>query len=296
MGKKSSKTKTTNEPPKWATPYLQGAMGDVSSTIGANQGNLDQAAGQIRGFLPGLGDKAFGDNPGLQAANGYAMDTLGGKYLDQQNPYLNSMIEQTGNDVSNRVNNLFAKSGASLGTQHAGVMTRELANAENQMRYGNYAQERQMQQGAAGLMPGLNASQYAGVMPYLAAQQTAGQLPYSGIQNYGLLGSLAGGYGTQTAPGQGWGQGLLGAAASLGSAAILASSRDLKADIEELGPWDDKGDGLTKVSFRYKWEKPGTRHVGVIAEDVQRLRPWAYVPNFYQGKPGVNYAKLSEAA
>jgi hypothetical protein len=292
VGKKSSKTKTTNEPPSWAKPYLQGAMGNVSGTIGANQGNLDQSAGQIRGFLPGLGEQAFGDNPGLNAANGYAQDVLGGKYLDQGNPYMQGMIDQTAGDVSNRVNNLFGRSGASLGTAHAGVLTKELANAENAMRYQNYGNERNAQTQAAGLMPGLNASQYAGVMPYLAAQQTAAGLPFTGIQNYSLLGNLAGGYGTQTAPGQGWGQGLLGAAASLGSAAILASDRRLKTKIKLLRR---DPDGLGWYEFAYK-NDPSTMLTGVMADEVKELRPHAHVPNFKGEYAGVNYAKLSEAA
>jgi hypothetical protein len=210
---------------------------------------------------------------------------------------MQGMIDQTGNDVMNRVNNLAARSGASLGTQHFGIASKELANAENSLRYQNYSNERNAQTQAAGMMPALNQAQYAGVMPYLAAQQTAGQLPYSGIQNYGVLGSILGGYGRQsgTQPG-GWGTDLLNAGASIGSAAILASSIDLKSDVEELGPWDDRGDGLKRVAFRYKWEPTGTRHEGVIAEQVKELRPWAYVPDFYLGKPGVNYAKLSEAA
>lgn len=270
-------------------------MGTITNTVNANQGNLDQLSHSISGFLPGLGQQAFGANPGLGAANQYAMNSMNGNYLNG-NQYLEGMIGQTANDVSGRVNNMFAKSGASLGTQHAGAMTRELANAENSMRYGNYNAERQLQQGAAGMMPQLNAAQYAGVMPYLAAAQTAGGMPYTGISNLGQLGSLAGGYGTQTAPGQGWGAGLLGAAASLGSAAILASARELKTDIEELGDWDDRGDGLKRYRFRYKSDPTKTMLEGVMADEVKLLRPKAYVPNFVGDKPGVNYALLSEAA
>jgi hypothetical protein len=193
-------------------PYLKDAVGNVGSVIGGNQGNLDEQAGQIRGFLPGLGERAFGDNPGLDAATGYAQDVLGRKYLSEGNPYMQGMIDQTGNDVINRVNNLAARSGASLGTQHFGIASKELANAENSLRYQNYSNERNAQTQAAGMMPALNQAQYAGVMPYLAAQQAAGQLPYSGIQNYGVLGSILGGYGRQsgTQPG-GWGNSILGA-------------------------------------------------------------------------------------
>lgn len=215
MGKKSSKSTTSTDAPKWAKSFIKPAASTILNTVQGNQGNLDQLAGNVRGFLPGLGEKAFGSNPGLNAANGYAMDVLGGKYLGEGNPYLQGMIDQTAGDVSDRVNALFNRSGASLGTQHAGVLTKELANAENNLRYTNYGNERNAMTQAAGMMPSLNASQYAGVMPYLAATQTAGGLPFQGIQNLGMIGGLVGGYGTQnsTQPG-GWGSQVLGAAAA----------------------------------------------------------------------------------
>jgi hypothetical protein len=291
VGKKSSKTKTTNEPPKWAVPHLQGAMGTISNTVNANQGNLDQMAGQLRGFLPGLGEKAFGANPGLDAANQYAMDSIGGKYLDQQNPYLQGMIDQTSGDVSNRVNSMFAKAGASMGSPHAQVLSKELANSQNSLRYGNYAQERQMQQGAAGMMPGLNASQYAGVMPYLAATQGAAGLPYAGIQNLGQIGGLLGGAGTQTGtqPG-GWGTGLLGAAASALPFILCEPEAKTKIKLLRRDP-----DGLGWYEFAYKRE-PETMLEGPMADEVEAIRPWALGPRLANGWRTVNYAKLSEAA
>lgn len=293
MGKKKSKTTTTSGPPKWAQPIIEGAAGQISGTVGANQGNLDQQAGQIRGFLPGLGEKAFGDNPALQQATQFAQDTLGGKYLDQQNPYLQSMIDQTGNDVSNRVNNLFARSGASLGTQHAGAMTRELANSENQLRYGNYAQERQNQMGAAGLLPSLNQSQYAGVMPYLAAQQTAGGLPFNGISQLGGIGSLLGGYGTQTQSGGGGGLASALPWAALQAASLFSLSEPgAKTNIKLLRR---DPDGLGWYSFAYKRD-PETMLEGVMADEVEKFRPWALGPRLPNGWRTVNYANLSEAA
>lgn len=294
MGKKSSKTKTTNEPPKWATPYLQGAMGTVSNTVNANQGNLDQLASGISGQLPQLQQMAFGQNPGLQAATGYATDVLGGKYLDQGNPYMQGMIDQTAGDVTDRVNAMAAKSGASLGTQHFGTMTKELANAENALRYGNYGMERQMQGQAAGMMPSLNQSQYAGVMPWLAAAQTAGQLPYTGIQNLGQLGQLAGGYGTQsgTQPG-GWGNQLL-SAGMMAASLFGASDRRLKDNVKKVG---QEMDGLDI----YEWEyKPGLglpegRFVGPMAQDVAALRPSDLGPTV-GGYMTIRSSMISEAA
>jgi hypothetical protein len=291
VGKKKSTSKPTNEPPKWAVPHLQGAMGTISNTVNANQGNLDEMAGQIRGFLPGLGEKAFGANPGLDAANQYAMDAIGGKYLDQQNPYLQGMIDQTSGDVSNRVNSMFAKAGASMGSPHAQVLSKELANSQNSLRYGNYTQERQMQQNAAGMLPALNQAQYAGIMPYLAANQTAAGLPFTGISNLGQIGSLAGGYGTQsgTQPG-GWGNQLLGAAAS--ALPFILCEREAKTKIELLRR---DPDGLGWYAFAYKRE-PDIMLEGPMADEVEALRPWALGPRLSNGWRTVNMAKIREAA
>lgn len=184
-------------------------MGTITNTVNANQGNLDAAAGQIRGFLPGLGDKAFGDNAGLNAATGYATDVLGGKYLNN-NPYIDQMASLARQNVAGDINSMFSRAGRAGSDSHYQDLAKGLGEAELGLRYQNYGNERNAQTQAAGLMPGLNASQYAGVMPYLAAQQTAAGLPFTGIQNLGMLGSLAGGYGTQssTQPG-GWGNALL---------------------------------------------------------------------------------------
>lgn len=294
MGKKSTKTTTSNEPPKWAKPYLTGAASTIQNTVANNQGNLDQLAGNIRGFLPGLGEKAFGEQPGLNAATGYATDVLGGKYLDEGNPYLQGMIDSTNSDVSDRVNAMFNKSGSALGTRHAGVLTKELANAENGLRYTNYGNERNAMTQAAGMMPGLNSAQYAGVAPYLAAAQTAGGLPYQGIGNLGMIGGLFGGYGTQTGsqPG-GWGTQLASAAAT--ALPFLLSDRRSKTNIERIGEWDGKGDGLGKYRFAYKID-PATMFEGVMADEVADKRPWALGPTMPNGYATVNYAKLSEAA
>jgi hypothetical protein len=215
MGKKSTKTKSTSTPWQPVQGDILGAVGTVRDVVGRNQGNLEDIAGGIQSQLPGLASRAFGDSPLLNSGNSYAMDVLGGKYLNA-NPYLDGMIGQTANDVSDRVNALFGKSGASLGTQHAGVLTKELANAENSMRYGNYAQERQNQQQAASMAPSLFASQFAGVPSYLAAAQGAGTLPYAGLGALSPIIGLGGGAGqsSQTQPG-GWGNQLLGAAASI---------------------------------------------------------------------------------
>lgn len=120
-------------------------------------------------------------------------------------------------------------------------------------------------------------------------QQLAG-LAGLGLQAGGLV-TNAGQYSKGTSTGGG--PSTLGSIASTigGIASIFGSDEGLKTDIEEIGDWDDKGDGLKRVAFRYKWEKPGTRHEGVIAQQVAKLRAWALGPRF-QGFATVDYGRL----
>jgi hypothetical protein len=293
LGKKTSKQTTSNEPPKWAKPYLKDAAGQISGVVSGNQGNLDQMAGQLRGFLPGLGEKAFGANPGLDAANQFAMDTIGGKFLNN-NPYIDQMAGLARENVAGDINSMFSKAGRAGSDTHFQDLAKGMGEAELGLRYQNYGNERNAQTQAAGMIPSLSASQYAGVMPYLAATQGAAGLPYTGIQNLGQIGSLAGGYGTQTGtqPG-GWGTAIASGVAS--ALPFILSDRRSKTKIEKLGDWDDKGDGLAKYRFAYKI-MPDVMLEGVMADEVERLRPWALGPTLPNGYKSVNYAALSEAA
>jgi hypothetical protein len=298
LGKKSSKSTTTSTIPGWAQPYAQGAAGAMSDAVNANQPGAQATADAIRGYLPGLGQKAFGDDPTLGAASGYLQDVLGGKYLSQGNPYLQGMIDSTDRSVSDQVNSMFAKSGASLGTQHAGVLGQSLADAENNLRYNNYANERNSMGQAASQAGSNYAAQFAGVNPYMSAAVGGTQIPLMGPQAGLGIGSLWAGQGTTTStqPG-GWLNQLLAAAASGASAGAAASDPELKTNIERIGEWDDRGDGLGRYRWNWKSDPNGEKVEGVLSTEVARLRPAAYVPNFRgDGFDGVNYAKLSEAA
>lgn len=290
MGKKSTKTKSTTTLPAWAQPLAEGAANTMSGAVNQNQPYAQETADQIRGFLPGLGDKAFGSDPGLGAANSYNQDVLGGKYLDAGNPYLQGMINQTDASVSDQVNSMFAKSGAGLGTQHAGVLGKSLADSENNLRYGNYSNERNAMGQAASLAPSLYGSQFAGIPGFLSSAQTATQLPLMGPTAGLGVGGLWAGQGTTTGtqPG-GWGSDLLNAAASIGSAAIMASDRRLKTNIEKVGEFPD---GLGIYDWNWKTAPNGQKVRGVIADEVEQLRPWAFVPNYRGEFAGVNYGAL----
>ena len=80
--------------------------------------------------------------------------------------------------------------------------------------------------------------------------------------------------------------GLMGGLFSLGSAAIMASDVRLKTDIQPLGV---RPDGLKTYTFRYK--AGGGRHIGVMAHEVQNVRPDLVIKG-HDGFLAVNYAAL----
>lgn len=213
IGKKSSESKTTTTLPSWASGLAQRGANQIMNTVSGNQGNLNQLTGQVTDYASQLGEQAFGEQPGLAQAQGFISDTLAGNYLNS-NPYLDDMARLAGQAAADRVNTTFSSAGRTGGGNHAEGLAKGVSEAELAMRYGAYNQERQLQNQAAGLLPGMTAAQYAGVPGYLGAAQLAGQLPYTGLNALSSMGNLWGGQGTtsSTQPG-GWGNQLLGAAA-----------------------------------------------------------------------------------
>jgi len=320
-----------------------------------------------------------GGNPGLSALQGmtaqsanpdsasYYRDVLGGKYLDAGNPYLGAMLQQSDDAVAKAANRRFAAAGmgAGLSTPYLDVLTHNLADSENKLRYQDYdnqlnrmtqvgaqsdagynaAQDRsrsaasdlgnlynqaQQQQLAAaqalgsqtnadnqtalgaangsvasimqalGLTGGLAEAQYAGVTPAMSALQAAASIPYTGVNNYtSLVNGLTGKYGnettnsTQTQSGN-IGQmlsGLAGSALSsyVGSpnfANLLKSDIRAKRDVRKLGTLHD---GLGVYSYRYLWDD--NPQIGVMAQEVAAIRPWALGP-MQDGYMTVDYGAL----
>lgn len=71
------------------------------------------------------------------------------------------------------------------------------------------------------------------------------------------------------------------------AAAGIFSDRRLKTDVEKVG---EKG-GFDWYSFRYVWDAPETRHEGVMAQDVEQVRPDAVTAD-ENGLRNVNYGAL----
>lgn len=271
---------------KWAAPIATAAANTATGIFNANQPNLNAITSQVQGLLPGLQTKYNNGNPALNSAQGYAKDVLGGKYLGQGNPYLNSMIDATNRSVTNQVGAAYGSRGSFGGTAWQQGLAGQLAEAQNALRYGDYSQERQNQQQAMSAAPQMAAADYLGIQPLLQTATTAAALPYTGLEAYtGALGTLMNGSATK-APGIG--SSILGGLAS-GAGMALASDIRVKKDIAKVGELED---GLGVYDFRYVWEDDTPLHRGVMAQEVEKLRPWALGPTFGDGYMTVDYSKL----
>lgn len=274
-----SSSKTTSGPSKAALPYINHATSTLTNAVNANQSNVDAISGKIRGLFDSY---AGGDDATLGAARGYVGDVLGGKYLSG-NPQLEAIIGQTNNDVTDRVNAIFSRAGQVGSSRYGGELGKQLSAAENNLRYQNYGDEMSRMASAAGLAPGLSSAEAQRLAAMASLGQTAADLPLTNAQALAQgIGGLWGNSTTTKQSGNVLGQ-LLQAGAQAGSAAILASDPNLKTGVTLIRRL---ADGLGVYRFLYR-EAPNPEigahmplgpRVGVMADEVARLRPWALGP------------------
>lgn len=348
-----------------------------ASTYARMQAPNASAADPSTGLLSSVANGTSGSNPATSLATGVA----GGKYLNAQpsasmyqsmmdpsystaNPFLDAIVKQSQESVTKAANQRFgaAGMGAGLSTAFGDVLSKNLADSENNLRYQNYndAENRRLQaagqsdaawsgergrmdastgllssdfnadqgrklaaaqalggqysQGqdraldaakaadssqagqvqqmltALGLTGDLRNAEFAGVSPALALLNSAADIPYVGTAALnGQIRQASNGYGTTTTSGN-IGQQLLGAGAQAGSAAIMASDRRLKTNISKVGEFDD---GLGIYDYEYVDLAFGEgRQRGVMADEVERLRPWALGPKINGEFATVDYGAL----
>lgn len=158
MGLSKSKTTTkSNEtlaPSTYSQPYIDQSVATVNRGAQQSQDLLNR-------YLP----------QGEQSLS-YFGDVMGGKYLDQANPYLQGMIDQTNESVTNQIDSRFSSAGRYGSDYNVGELARQLSNSENNLRYGNYATERGYQNNAAlGNLAGIET--LAGMPSQFANSQAA---------------------------------------------------------------------------------------------------------------------------
>lgn len=256
-----------------------------------------------RAGLAGLEARAQFGSPTLSAAQDEATRALSGAYL-QDNPYTEGIINRTAADILPRVQASFGR-GLPGGLQTRAA-TLALADAANNIRYQNYADERGRMAQFAGMAPGLAQADYLDPQMLLASgaqreqiaqrpiseaigrYQYEQNLPQAKLADYlqmvqGNFGGTSNTVGQQFLPqtstfgnilgGLTGSIGLLGGTGAFGSEGWLTgllSDERLKEDIKRVGKTDD---GLPIYTYRYKTGGPPM--MGVMAQDVAEKKPEA---------------------
>jgi len=282
----SKKSKSTTGPSKFAQPFIRQGADALSNAYQSNQSNIQQQTDNTLGMLnPFLQERLQEGNAGVNAAQQYGVDVLAGNYLNN-NPHLQSVIDMTNADVADAVNAQMGLKGLTGGSNHAGVLGKQISQNTANLRYGDYARERGAMDSAASRSGQLASAEYLPVQGMLQSLQ-ASTMPLQAAGMYaGGLGGLLGGYQSQSGrPGMD----LFGTAAQLGSAALMASERRVKKNVTKTGTLPD---GLNTYSFNYTWDDEGAPlYHGVMVDEVRELRPWALGP-VVDGIQTVDYSKL----
>jgi hypothetical protein len=296
VGKKSTKTTSTSTPWTPAQPLLLGAGQGITDTVNNNQGNLNNVESGITGStIPGIQQQIGDQRQQLQPGYNYLNSTLGSNYLQTGQAQAQALGDYAGQQAGNSINSAFSQAGRTGSGNHATDLARGVTQAELAPMLQNLQFNQGVQGQAAGMLPGYGTSQFAGYTPLLGAQQLAGQLPYYGANALGNIGGLYNGYGTQTGtqPG-GWLGGLMNSAAQGASMAAMMSDRRLKTKIEKVG---EAKDGLGIYTWKWRSDPDGPTVKGVLADEVEKLRPWAFVKGFVNGiYDGVDYGTLGSVA
>ena len=280
----SKSTSVSGSAQKWAQPFAQSAAGNVQSVYNQQQPQLQQITQGVTNTLPGLSSMFEGWNPTTQQSQGYYGDVLSGKYLDpSNNTALQSILNQTNRDVTGNVNSQFAGAGRYGSAAHTDVLSRNLAEAEGGILSNQYNLERGFMDQAASAAPQQQAQSLAQL---LQASGVGAELPYTGTNALAnQLSALFSG-GTQKQGGGTLGQ-IIGAVGQVGAGAAQAgafSDRRLKSNIIKI---DEMEDGLGI----YEYDIFGERQRGVMADEVERLRPHALGP-VVDGYATVDYGRL----
>lgn len=192
------KSTTKTEPWAKAQPAILGAGDALTNTYNANAGTIQSAADSITGLMPSMVDKYKQGDAGVNAARDYNVGVLGGKFLDQGNPYLQQIIDQSGNDVKNQMQAALGQRGLTGGSSYADIISRNVGQNAGNLRYNDYNQERARMATAAGQAPGIAQADYLSISPLLASLE-ASQAPLNAAGNYaGSIGGLFGNYNKTT--------------------------------------------------------------------------------------------------
>ena len=341
----SSKTKTSSRSKvdPWAPtiPALQNLIGaikpqigDVGATPGQEQAfsELIQSAQQGNPYAGDIGSLASDVLGGVPSRAGTVEDVYGalqdrlggiasGENLDvTDNPYLQNLMQQVGNDIQNRINAQFAGAGRDLSGMNQLAVARGIAQGTLPTLFNQYNTERQAQANAANQLFGagantattaqgldtsallnrlggigaanaaIDASNY-GPNTILALEQQLKQLPVEDLGRLeALLGPLAQlGQQQQSRSTEKGSSSGIGIRNRCGGVRSLLSDERTKEDKEPVG---ELADGTPIYRFRYSEDPAGTVHIGVMAQDIEYTHPDAVTE--IGGVKMVNYGSATD--
>lgn len=289
--KSSVSTSYSGSGQKWAQPFAKQGVGAALGVYNKNQPNIERLSGNANTLSDSLNSRFGMGMAGSDQARQFYMDTLARS--PQQNPYLDQILGQTRSDVANDVNSQFSLAGRYGSGAHAGMLTKEMANAENGLRYQDYSAQQARQDQAAGALTGANQGEAAQA---LGALPVAAELPYTGTDHMAnqLAALFSGGNSksVQYSPNPLWGAlgAGLGAAGAYFRGGGKLSDRRLK---KHITPIRERPDGLTVYSWVYKNDPDQQIMTGYMADEVKDIYPEAFIENFNgTGYAGVDYGKI----
>lgn len=170
--------------PKAATPQIMGEYKAVAGKAGARGYSIlnspewkayggDWVANmtpQQQAAIQAITSKGLGQDSLVNGAQGYAQDVLGGKYLNQENPYLQRTMQATSDMLGRQIGAQFAGSGMAGSPSHTQYLSEAFSNAAAPLMMQNYQAERQNQDAMASLAPQLSQAGYFGLNQALGAQ------------------------------------------------------------------------------------------------------------------------------
>lgn len=190
MGLSTSKSKSTTTPVYGQ--QIEGAADKLTSAYDQNSGTVQGITDTLTGFTDQLADRYTNGDPTVNAAQNYNTNVLNGQYLDAGNPYLEQMIQQTGNDLRNQDQAYLGLKGLTGGSDYASIISSNLAKNALGMRYADYGAERDRMANASSQAGQLAAAREIPLNSLLSIQDAA-QDPLKAALGYssgvsGLLG------------------------------------------------------------------------------------------------------------
>ena len=265
MDAQTRANRPTQNGPFGSTQWSQDANGNWTQNTSLTPGLQDAAQSLTQGLGNQLDPSASRDQA-IQAAYGQATSRLDPQWAQRQQAQQAQLANQ----------------GLTPGSRAYDSQVQSTNNAQNDA----YAQAMYGAQTGAG-NAAFGQSLAANMQPY---QQMQALQNLSRPAGFAQAGSTADAMANQYGIDQAGKNSKMSGAAGLGSAAIAASDERLKDNIERLH-WDAIP-GVPFASWEWK-HRPGERQFGVIAQDLEKVRPDLVVMR-EDGMRMVDYGKLWE--